>query len=151
MPSAHSYLIRMRQLKNVESLAGAQIGGSARGYSARSRRCITAGRLLPSVAAGLLCPGKPTAQLRTMRDLRDQLSLGEAERFGVGPAVVLGQDLAHRAGPVGHSAVADLAAGNRQMGDSHRKAAGTWFAHHLYDASSPGMPRPYATCTLRGR
>jgi hypothetical protein len=47
----------------------------------------------------------------------------DAERFGMGPAVVLGQDLTEVAGPVGHSATADLAAGDRQLGDGHREAA----------------------------
>jgi hypothetical protein len=37
----------------------------------------------------------------------------DAERFGMGPAVVLGQYLTEIAGPVSHSAVADLAAGDR--------------------------------------
>lgn len=47
----------------------------------------------------------------------------DAERFGMGPAVVLGQDLTEVAGPVGHRAVADLAAGDGQLGDGHREAA----------------------------
>ena len=50
---------------------------------------------------------------------------GDAERFGMGPAVMLGQDLADVAGPVGEGTVADLAAGDRQVGDGHREAAGT--------------------------
>jgi len=37
----------------------------------------------------------------------------DAERFGMGPAVVLGQDLTEVSRPVGHGAVADLAAGDR--------------------------------------
>ncbi len=49
----------------------------------------------------------------------------EAERFGVGQTVVPGQDLAERAGPVRHGAVADLAAGDRKMGNGHGEAAGT--------------------------
>ena len=56
---------------------------------------------------------------------------GDAERFGMGPAVMLGQDLADVAGPVCEGAVAELAAGDRQMGDGHREAAGMWRAHHL--------------------
>ena len=47
----------------------------------------------------------------------------DAERFGMGPAVVLGQDLAEAAGPVRHGTVADLATGDRQVGNGHRKAA----------------------------
>ena len=38
----------------------------------------------------------------------------DAERFGMGPAVVLGQDLTEAAGPVRHGTLADLAAGDRQ-------------------------------------
>jgi hypothetical protein len=57
----------------------------------------------------------------------------------VGPAVVPGEDVADRAWPVGHGVIADLAAGNRQLGDGHRKAAGTWRAYHFHDASSLGM------------
>jgi hypothetical protein len=48
----------------------------------------------------------------------------DAERFGMGPAVVLGQDLTEAAGPVRHGAVADLATGDRQLGNDHREAAG---------------------------
>jgi hypothetical protein len=43
----------------------------------------------------------------------------DAERFRMGPAVMLSQDLAEAAGPVRHGAVADLAAGDRQLGDGH--------------------------------
>jgi hypothetical protein len=57
--------------------------------------------------------------------LRDRLPGREAERFGVGPAVVLGQDLAEVAGPVGDGAVADLAARDRKVGNGHGEAAGT--------------------------
>jgi hypothetical protein len=42
----------------------------------------------------------------------------------MGPAVVLGQDLAEAAGPVRDGAAADLAAGNRKLGDGHRETAG---------------------------
>ena len=42
----------------------------------------------------------------------------------MGPAVVLGQDLTEAAGPVRHGAVADLATGDRQLGDGHGEAAG---------------------------
>jgi hypothetical protein len=47
----------------------------------------------------------------------------DAERFGMGLPVVFGQDLAEAAGPVRHGAVADLATGDRQVGNGHRKAA----------------------------
>jgi hypothetical protein len=52
----------------------------------------------------------------------------------MGPAVVLGQDLAEAAGSVRDGAAADLAAGNRKMGYGHRETAGTGLAHHLHDA-----------------
>ena len=56
----------------------------------------------------------------------------EAERFGMGPAVVLGQDLTEAAGPVRDGPVADLATGNRQLGNGHREATGRRLAHlHL--------------------
>jgi hypothetical protein len=49
---------------------------------------------------------------------------GKAERFGVSPAVMLGQRLAEGTGPVGHGALADLAAGDRKLGNGHRETAG---------------------------
>jgi hypothetical protein len=55
---------------------------------------------------------------------RDRLPGCELERFGMGPAVVLGQHLSEGAGPVRDGAVADLAAGDRKPGDGHREAAG---------------------------
>jgi hypothetical protein len=48
----------------------------------------------------------------------------DAERFGMGPAVVLGQDLTEATGPVRHGALADLATGDRQLGNGHREATG---------------------------
>jgi hypothetical protein len=39
------------------------------------------------------------------------------------PPVVLGQRLAEGAGPVGHSPLADLIAGDRKLGDGDRKTA----------------------------
>ena len=57
---------------------------------------------------------------------------GDAERFGMGLAVMLGQDIADVAWPVGDGAVADLAAGDRKLGDGHREAAGRRLTHlHL--------------------
>jgi hypothetical protein len=49
----------------------------------------------------------------------------EAERFGMSPAVVPGQDLAEATGPERDCAAADLAARDRKLGDGHREAAGT--------------------------
>jgi Aldo/keto reductase family len=56
--------------------------------------------------------------------LRDRLPGCDVERFGMGPAVVLGQDLSEVAGPVRDRAVADLAVGDRKLGNGHREAAG---------------------------
>ena len=66
--------------------------------------------------------------------LCERLPGRQAERFGMGPAVVLGQNLAEAAGPVRDGAAADLAAGNRKLGNGHRETAGTGLAHHLQDA-----------------
>ena len=57
-----------------------------------------------------------------MRGLRTLLG-GKAERFGMGPPVVPGQCLAEGAGPVGHGPLADLAAGERKLGDGDRETA----------------------------
>jgi len=42
----------------------------------------------------------------------------------MGAAVVPGQDLTESAGPVGDGAVADLAVGDRKVGNGHGEAAG---------------------------
>jgi len=47
----------------------------------------------------------------------------EVEHFGMDQSVVLGQDLSEVAGPVRDGAVADLAAGDRKLGNGHREAA----------------------------
>ena len=60
---------------------------------------------------------------RASGGVRESLPRCELERFGMGPAVVLGQDLGEGAGPVGDGALADLAAGDRQLGNGHREAA----------------------------
>jgi hypothetical protein len=73
-----------------------------------------------SAAGGRVLPGH--------RGPRDSLSGtigGEAERFGMGPAVVLGQHLGEVAWPVRDGAAADLATGDRKLGDGHGKTAGT--------------------------
>jgi hypothetical protein len=66
----------------------------------------------------------------------------EAERFGMGPAVVLGQDLAEAAGPVGDGAVADLATGERQLGTVTRKRREGDLLICIYDASPAGVIMP---------
>ena len=52
----------------------------------------------------------------------------------MGPAVVLGQRLAECAGPVGHSALADLAAGDRKLGTVTGKRREFELLIWLYDA-----------------
>jgi hypothetical protein len=59
------------------------------------------------------------------------LSGRDAECFGMGAAVVLGQGLAEGAGAVGDGAVADLAADEGQVGNGDREAAGLCLAHLL--------------------
>ena len=49
----------------------------------------------------------------------------EAKRLGMGPAVVLGQDLGEAAGPVGDGAMADLAAREGKTSNGDGEAAGT--------------------------
>jgi hypothetical protein len=44
-----------------------------------------------------------------MQIARGELLGSDAERFGMGPAVMLGQHLGEATGPVRHGAVADLA------------------------------------------
>ena len=66
---------------------------------------------------------------RALRAARGRLPGRDAERFGMGPAVVPGQDLTEAAGPVRGGAVADLATGDRQLGDGHREATGRRLAH----------------------
>lgn len=62
------------------------------------------------------CTGRVLGGLRTLLG-------GKAERFGMGPPVVLGQRLAEGAGPVSHGPVADLAAGDWKLGDGDRETA----------------------------
>src|SRR4029077_11663137 len=56
--------------------------------------------------------------------LRSPLAGCDVKRFGMGPAVMLGQDLAEVARTVGDGTVADLAAGNRKLGSGRREAVG---------------------------
>ena len=62
--------------------------------------------------------------LVTVRTKLADPTSGKAERIKVGSEVVPGQRLAERTGPVGHGALADLAAGDRKMGDADGKTAG---------------------------
>lgn len=75
------------------------------------------GQMPPYVTLGLAArkalPGSRAAE----KDI-------DSSTRGMGPAVVVGQDLTEAAGPVRNGAVANLAAGDRQLGDGHRKTAG---------------------------
>ncbi len=82
--------------------------------------------LSPAQPRGKVVPGPTDVGESTcgvVRGLRDRLPGSEAERFGMGPAVVPGQDLTEVAGAVRDGAVADLAAGDRKMGNGHRETA----------------------------
>ena len=59
-----------------------------------------------------------------VQGFRNRLPGSEAERLRMGSPVMLGQDLTEVAGPVRDSAVTDVAAGDRQLGNGHREAAG---------------------------
>jgi len=63
--------------------------------------------------------------LRQRSGLRGRLPGRQAERFGVGPAVVLGEHFAKAARPVRDGAMANLAARDRKAGNGDRKAAGS--------------------------
>src|SRR5580700_10148068 len=81
----------------------------ARRYGGKILACGQRYRTTP--AGGQIIPACALVPLRG----------GDAERFGMGPAVMLGQDLADVAWPVGEGTIADLAAGDRQLGDCHRE------------------------------
>jgi hypothetical protein len=87
-------------------------------------RCVTfsicelKGRVVLSRPTSATTTGSPAGALR------DRLPGCDLERFGMGPAVMLGQDLSEVAGPVGDGAMADLAARDRQLRNGHREAAG---------------------------
>ena len=78
-----------------------------------------------------------------MAGLQDRLAGRQAERFGVGPAVVLGEHFADGAWPVCDGAVANLAARDWKTGNGHREPAGIRISHHLHNAIRAGV-------TLRG-
>jgi hypothetical protein len=68
---------------------------------------------------------------------------GMPSASGMGPTVVLGQDLAEAAGPVRHGAVADLATGDRQNGSRlHGSCGKMTCSFELHDASQPEWPCP---------
>ena len=87
-------------------------------YPLPSSGCVQAARppgsrLAPASAAARSARGPP-----------GRLPGYEAECFRMLAAVVLRQDLGEGTRPVGDSALADPAAGDRQPGDGHGKAAG---------------------------
>jgi len=98
-----------------------------------SRRVATLrGRWCSPTRLAQGCPGAIGAGDGTcglMRAACGRLLGREAERFGMGPAVVPGQDLTEAAGSVRDGAVADLAAGDRQPGKGHGEAAERRLAH----------------------
>ena len=96
---------------------------------------VTAGALPPGsskVVRGQSGAGDGTCGVT--RQLRRLLGR-DAERFGIGPAVVPGHDLTEAAGPVRHGALADLAAvtGSRVTVTGKRREGGLLIC--LYDAS----------------
>jgi hypothetical protein len=82
---------------------------------------VTAGALPPGSRKGR--PGAIAAGDGTRGNAPacGELVQRDAEHVGMGTAVMLGQDLTEVAGPVRHGALADLATGDRQLGNGHRK------------------------------
>ena len=87
--------------------------------TAHGTRHTAHGKIVPSRPAPAAAPADSTG----ISGVR--LPGREAERFGMRPAAVPGQDLTGFAGPVRDGAVADLAAHDWKMRNSHREAAGT--------------------------
>ena len=80
----------------------------------------------PASQQDALIPVADFAKFFARRGLvvRKRLPGRQVERFGMGPAVVLGQGIADRAGPVSDRTVADVATRDREMGDRHGEVAG---------------------------
>src|SRR6266516_3292266 len=75
-------------------------GGDVRAITMDRPRFVTASVLRPSPAASSSRVGRPAAaSADSAGSLRDRRPGREAGRFGMGPAVVLGQDLAEVPGP----------------------------------------------------
>jgi hypothetical protein len=102
------------QLKIVGQVTAVQFRRLRGGLSPKAAALCVRGRF----GSGAVAAGDGTSGVMR-RGLRTLLG-GEAERFGMDPAVVLGQRFAEGAGAVGHGALADLAAGDRKLGDSDR-------------------------------
>jgi hypothetical protein len=95
-----------------------QQGGYARGLSPKGGRTCVRRRS----GFGTAAVGDGTGGAMRRAGLRT-LPGGKAERFGMGPPVVLGQRLAEGAGPAGHGPLADLAAGDRKLSGGDRETA----------------------------
>jgi hypothetical protein len=104
------------QLRIVGQATAVQFRRLRGGLAPKAAALCVRGRF----GSGAVAAGDGTSGV--MRRLRTLLG-GKAERFGMGPAVVLGQRFAEGAGPVGHGALADLAAGDRKLGDGDRETA----------------------------
>ena len=94
-----------------------------RARRSRIRPPRSAPRAPARLPAGVLAAARRSPRYTPSRLLAT--TFGTARSFGMGPAVVPGQDRAEVPGTVGDGAVADLAARDRKMGDGHREAAGT--------------------------
>ena len=109
------FLFCAHRMGGTEALFPPHIGGSTCGRSPGVGHAPSP-LAFSGLARGRVVPG-PTevgdGTCGVVRGLRDRLPGCDVERFGMGPAVVLGQDLTEGAGPVRDGAVADLAAGDR--------------------------------------
>jgi hypothetical protein len=117
------------QLGADERLQGGQLGGSIRVPHEGWPHSVTAGALPPGSRNVVRPIDAGDGTRGQCGQPREGLPGRDAERSGMGPAVVLGQDLIEAAGPVRHGALADPATGDRRLGDGHGEAAGRGLAH----------------------
>jgi hypothetical protein len=110
-----------------QALASSYAGRPKGQFLAVGRDCVNRSARRGHPADAAIFAGAPPRRtlIACERTTRGRLPGRDTERFGVSPAVVLGQDRAEAAGPVGNGAVADLAARDRKPGSGHREAAGT--------------------------
>jgi hypothetical protein len=113
-------------------------GGSVRGPSAGPAALRHRGHRPAQPCGGRRDPGRRLRRIDDGASLPGRLRGRDGEHVGVGPAVVLGQNLAELPRPVADGSVADLAAGDREMGNGHREAAGTRIVHHFHNAIPAG-------------
>ena len=131
---------------SVSSFTVVHIGGSRAGPQHRPSTLRASARR-GRAAAKPLGRTTPAETARLVSGLRGRVTGRQADRFGMGQAVVLGQGLAEAAGPVRDGAAADLAARDRKMGNGHGETAGTGLAHRLHDASPARLTlRPPRAC-----